>query len=278
MDGNGTFLERYGPRALILGGSEGIGAAFADRLAAQGFELTLVSRSTPKLDVVASDLRARYGTDVVTHALDLTSPEAIGRAGEIVGGSEFGLVIYNAGAAHGVGLFLDQPLQRALDLVALNCTTTTAFAHHALAPMRARGKGGLILVSSMSGLVGAGYVAAYGASKAFEITLCEGLHWEMARDGVDVMCAVASLTDTPAMARSGMIMDADANYTPMTSDDVARGALASLGKQAVWFAAGDAAATAIRSAPRETMIDAMSRTSARLWGIELDQGGSPSGA
>ncbi len=270
MNVNGAFLERYGPRALILGGSEGIGAAFAERLAAQGFGLTLVSRSAAKLDVVANDLRTRHGADVITHALDLTSPEAIKRAGEIVGGGEFGLVIYNAGAAHGVGLFLDQPLQRALDLVALNCTTTTAFAHHALAPMRARGKGGMILVSSMSGLVGAGYVAAYAASKSFEMTLCEGLHWEMARDGVDVMCAVASLTDTPAMARSGMILDADANYTPMTSDEVARGALASLGQQAVWFAVGDEAAAAIRSAPRPTMSDAMSRTSARLWGIEVD--------
>lgn len=265
-----AFLERYGPAALILGGSEGIGAAFADRLAAQGFQLTLVSRSAAKLDVVASELRARHGANVTTHELDLTSPEAIDRAGEIIGNAEFGLVIYNAGAAHGVGLFLDHPLQRALDLVALNCTTTTAFAHHALAPMRERRKGGLIIVSSMSGLVGAGYVAAYAASKSFETTLCEGLHWELARDGVDVMCAVASLTDTPAMARSGMIMDADANYIPMTSDEVARGALANLGAKAVWFAAGDEAATAIRSAPRDTMSDAMSRTSAKLWGIEVD--------
>ncbi len=261
------FLNRYGPRALILGGSEGIGASFADQLAAGGFDLTLVARTVSRLEATAATIRARHGVSVRVQAMDLCSRDSVQGAGEIIASDTFGLVIYNAGATHGAGLFLDQPLQKALDLVALNCTGPLAFAHHALGPMRARGRGGLILVSSMSGMAGAGYVAAYAASKSFEIILAEGLHWEMARRGVDVMCAVATLTDTPAMERSGMIVDADPNFTAMDSATVAAGALANLGRIPVWFAAGTEAEVAIRSAPRLALSDQMSRTSAKLYGL-----------
>lgn len=263
------FLARYGPRALILGGSEGIGASFADLLAARGFDLTLVARTPSRLEATAAALRARHDVDIATRALDLTTPDIAREAGEILAKEDFGLVVYNAGAAHGVGLFLDQPMERALDLVALNCTGTVAFAHHALAPMRARGRGGFILVSSMSGMAGAGYVAAYSAAKSFEIILAEALHWEMAHSGVDVMCAVATLTDTPAMARSGIRADADPAFVPMAPAVVAREALAHLGRVPLWFAAGRDAEQAIRNAPREALTDQMSRTSARLWGIEV---------
>lgn len=268
--GDDGFLDRYGPRALILGGSEGIGASFADRLAARGFALTLVARREKALEETAAGLRERHGVDVATSILDLTDPDIAARAGEIIAGDSFGLVIYNAGATHGAGLFLDRPLKGALDLVALNCVGPVAFAHHALRPMRERGRGGLILLSSMSGLAGAGYVATYAASKSFDIILAEGLHWEMARSGVDVLCAVATLTDTPAMVRSGMLLDANPDYVAMDPGVVAEGALANLGKKPVWFAAGEEAGQALRSAAdRPALSDRMSRTSAGLYGIAV---------
>ena len=262
-----AWRDRYGPRALILGGSEGIGASFAEQLAAQGFDLTLAARRAGPLEETAARLRAAYGIDVATQVLDLTAPDLPVRASEIVSGGDFGLVVYNAGATHGAGLFLDQPLDKALGLVALNCAGPVAFAHHALAPMRRRGKGGLILLSSMSGMAGCGYVATYAATKSFEMILAEGLHWEMQRDGVDVLCAVATLTDTPAMARSGLIIDADPDFVAMDPAVVAAGALANLGQRAVWFAAGEEAERGLRSAPREALTDQMSRVSARMYGI-----------
>lgn len=263
------FRRRYGPRALILGGSEGIGASFAERLAAMGFDLTLAARRKAVLEETAAALRARHPVDVATEVIDLTAPDVAARAGEIIAAGDFGLVVYNAGATHGAGLFLDRPLEAALDLVALNCAGPVAFAHHALRPMRERGRGGLILLSSMSAMAGSGYVATYAASKSFEMILAEGLHWEMARAGVDVLCAVASLTDTPAMVRSGLRLDADPDYVAMDPAAVADGALAHLGQQAVWFAAGEEAERALRAAPRLALSDQMSRASARLYGIPV---------
>lgn len=262
-----AFAERYGPRALILGGSEGIGFAFAEKLAASGFDLTLVARSPSALDAAARRIRQGYAVDVETTSLDLTAPDIAARAAQIVGARDYGLVIYNAGATHGVGLFLDAPVDHALNLVALNCAGPVAFAHPALGAMRGRGKGGLLLVSSMSGMVGSGYVAAYAASKSFEIVLAEGLHWELARDGVDIMCAVATLTDTPAMRRSGMVEVE--GLVPMDAAAFAEGALAALGSAPVFYAVGDGAADAMRAGPRIAATAQASEMSARLWGMDI---------
>lgn len=263
----GGFATRYGPRALILGGSEGIGASFAGQLAARGLDLTLVARNRAPLEATAEAVRAAHGVDVETRALDLTDP-AIGRhVDALFAEREFGLVVYNAGAVHGVGLFLDQPVEQALSLVRLNCMGPLLFAHRGLSAMRARGRGGLILLSSMSALAGSGYVATYAAVKSFEIVLAEGLHWELAREGVDILCAVASLTDTPAMARSGMV--STPAYVPMDPEDVASGALAHLGQAAVWYASGEENARQMRATPRDTLVEHMSRASAALWGIEV---------
>jgi len=178
--------------------------------------------------------------------------------------------VCNAGATHGVGAFLDEPLEKALNLVRLNCLTPVSVAHLALARRRGRGAG-LIIVSSMSALCGSGYVAAYAAAKAFEIALCEGLHWELSREGIDVLCAVAGLTDTPAMRRSGLSFTAAAakGFEPMSASDVARGALAQLGEAGVWYALGEAAVGALRALPRPQLTAAMSEASAALYNIAL---------
>ncbi len=257
------FAQRYGPRALILGGSEGIGAAFADHLAASGLDLTLVARSPGPLNAAAEELRGRYGVAVDAHALDLTASDLARSAADLLSRDEFGLVIYNAGATHGVGLFLDKPMDHALNLIRLNCDGPAIFSHLALSAMRK------ILVSSMSAMVGSGYVAAYAAAKSFGVVLAEGLNWELRQDGVDVMCAVASLTDTPAMQRSGMVTDGD--LKPMSADEVAVGALRHLGAGPVWYAVGEQAIEAMRSVPRPALTENASAISARLWGIEVEK-------
>lgn len=86
----------------------------------------------------------------------------------IAGGSEdIGLLIYNAGAIHGAGLFLDEPLERTRKLIGLNCTGPAIFCHHLGNAMRQRGRGGILLMSSLSGLTGGAYIAAYAGYQDF---------------------------------------------------------------------------------------------------------------
>jgi len=264
------IVANYGPCALVLGGSEGIGRAFADELARAGLDLVLVARNAAPLESAAADIRAAFGVRVHTRVRDLTAPGLEAFADEVLAAHDPGLVICNAGATHGVGRFLDEPLPKALALVRLNCLAPVIFAYKSLSRRRGR-RGGLILVSSMSGVCGSGLVATYAAAKAFEIALCEGLHWELAPQGLDVLCAVAGLTDTPAMRRSGLSFSAAAakGYTAMPAAAVARGALAQLGSAAVWYAVGEAVAQGMRQLPRPQLTLAMSEASAALYEVPL---------
>jgi short-subunit dehydrogenase len=272
------FARRYGPWALIAGGSEGIGRAFAELLAARGIHLLLVARNNGPLEATAAELRAQFGVQVETTALDLTSSGLDSRIEALCAHRDVGLLIYNAGATHGAGQFLDQSLDHATNLVRLNCVGPLQLVHTLGNHMKRRGRGGIVLVSSMSGLAGGGFVAAYGATKSFLITLAEALWFELGSVGVDVIGLIAGATDTPAMARSGARFgggepprSAGPHIVPMQSIDVAREALEHLGKDPVWVAGekNRQAAQWLRTAPREQIIPAMSAAAAQLYGLEL---------
>ncbi len=160
--------------------------------------------------------------------VDLTEPGLLERVEAATDGLEVGLLVYNAGAVHGAELFVERRLEDALQLVDLNCRGVVTLAHHFGRAMVARGRGGIALMTSMSAAAGSGYTAVYSATKAFDLTLAEGLWIEMAPASVDVLTVVAGLTDTPAMRRSGII-GTDTGFEAMASGDVAREALDALG-------------------------------------------------
>lgn len=199
-----NFYHQYGPWALIAGGSEGIGRCFAEQLAAEGINLVLLARKLGPLAEAAADIAATHGVEVRSHGFDLTAPDLETRLLAITEGLEIGLLIFNAGAMHGAGRFLDEPLDKQLALLRLNCIGPTVFCHTLGRPMRKRGRGGVILMSSMSGLTGGAYLSTYAASKSFDIVLAESLWGELADDGVHVLGLIAGATDTPAMASSGV--------------------------------------------------------------------------
>lgn len=255
------FREKYGPWALIAGGSEGIGFAYAERLAAEGCNLILLGRRQQALDEAAQRLSS---VEVETHAVDLTRPIDRDWLTALVERREIGLLIYNAGATHGAELFLDAPLDNALNLVALNCSGPLTFCHVLGDKMRSRGRGGILLMSSMSGLAGGAYIAGYCASKAFDITLAEALWQELRVEGIDVVCVVAGATRTPAMARSGI--DLDNNDAVRDADEVARDGLAALANGPV-FVADELKpfADILRGNDRRQASEGMSRGAASMY-------------
>jgi short-subunit dehydrogenase len=273
-----SFAGQYGPWALIAGGSEGIGRSFALELASRGVNLILVARSAAPLEEAASIIRGKYAVDVQTAVLDLTGEDLAQRLEALCAGKDIGMLVYNAGAVHGAGFFLDQPLARAMTLIRLNCIGPVTLVHTLGGKMKQRGRGGIILMSSMSGLAGGGFVAAYGATKSFEITLAEALWFELGTAGVDMLGLVAGATLTPSMARSGAKFgtpgeqsSSEPNTVPMDPDDVAREALSQLGRTPVWIAGekNREAAKWLRSAPREELVPAMTAAAARIYGLPV---------
>ncbi len=226
--GRAAFPERYGPWAVVAGASRGLGAAFARLLAARGLKLVLAARHRDALEAYAAELRAEFGTEVVAHALDLADGGA--ELAREIETREVGLLVYNAALAP-TGPFLDLTAGEHERVLAVNCRTPLLLSRAAAARMRSRGRGGIVLVSSLAGMAGGPWLAAYAASKSYLVTLAESLWFELAGDGVDVIAPVFGAVGTPTYW-SGL--QGKKSPTPVL-DPVfaARASLVSLGRRGV---------------------------------------------
>lgn len=195
------FAERYGPWALVAGASEGVGASFAEALAARGLNVVLVARRQDVLDDVAAGIRATHGVETRTLVLDLAAPDAASSVTSAVADLEIGFFVHCAGADADYAALLDNPIGAAEALIHRNCTVLVQLSHAFAAPMVARRRGGIVVLGSGSGFAGAPKLATYGATKAFDMVFAEGLWAELQPQGVDVLGLVLGETDTPALRR-----------------------------------------------------------------------------
>jgi hypothetical protein len=268
-----SFAGQYGPWALVAGASEGIGAAFARRIAAAGVNVALLARNPEPLDALAGELRGTTGVEVRAASVDLTSPTLLDDLAPLTDGIDVGLLVYNAGAVHSVKFFVERPVEDALQLVDLNCRGPVLLVHRFGGAMAARGRGGIVMLTSMSAACGGAYIATYSATKAFDLVLAESLWIELGQRGVDVLSVVAGLTDTPAMRRSGAVTD-DSPMPPMDADDVAAEALAALGTGGPVLVAGAAnreAGALFWPIPRGDLVAGMSAATASLYGLPVPE-------
>lgn len=226
--------ERYGPWAIVAGASEGIGAAFSRRLAERGIDLVLVARREGPLVALADDIRAQHGVQTRALSLDLSGVGAETTLFDATGDLDVGLVVYNAGGDdNGDVQFLDVDADVWAALLRRNCLVPMLAAHHYGSRMVERGRGGLLLVSSGAAWAGGARLVPYGATKAFDLLLGEGLWAEWRDRGVDVLSLVVNATDTPAIRR---LMEAHGTQVDHLDDpdDVARQGLEQLVDGPTW--------------------------------------------
>lgn len=192
-------MKRYGPWALVTGASQGIGEGFAQRLAAEGYNLVLASRSTGKLERLGAELSKAHGIQTRAVAADLSVPGAAAKLIEELGSLNVGLLISNAGAAH-MGGFLQNDVQALQGDVVLNALSHMELAHGFGSRLRRQGRtGGMLLVSSTAALQPVALGANYAASKAFVHNLGEGLHRELRDQGIDVSVLLPGPTNTQGL-------------------------------------------------------------------------------
>ncbi|MEW2352182.1 SDR family NAD(P)-dependent oxidoreductase [Spirillospora sp. NPDC029432] len=230
--------DRYGPWAVIAGGSEGVGSSFAMRLAEAGLNLVLIARKPGPLNETAERVRAATGVEVRTIELDLIAPEPLKAIRAVTDGLDVGLLIYNAGANSYGHEFVTGDLERFQGVIDLNITAQLAITQHFGALMKERGRGGIILVGSMAGYMGQAQISVYAAVKAFGRIFAEGLWLELGEHGVDVLELVLGVTRTPAMERAGLNMDLP-GLNVAEPDDVAREGLEHIADGPVWVAGGN---------------------------------------
>lgn len=212
------------PLAVITGGSSGIGAAFARRLAAD-HDIVLVARKPDRLASIRDEL-ARDHPDgrFDTLSADLSTPEGTGAVVERLAGGDVDLLVNNAGEGYH-GRFVDEPSDRIAAEIALDCVAVTLATRAVLPSMVDAGHGAVVNIASTAAFQPVATMAVYGAAKAFVLSLSEALHVETRNTGVTILAVCPGSTDT------GFFDAAGAQFMPKgrsTPDQVVDATLAAL--------------------------------------------------
>jgi uncharacterized protein len=217
-----NLKTRFGPAALITGASDGIGRAFAEALAVQGFDLVLVARREDMLQELARKLSSDHGVKITVIAADLSGPGAVADILAQTADQPVGLLVASAGFGS-IGPFLDLEAASEVNMVDVNCRSVVALTHGIATRMVKAGKGGIVLFSSVVGFSGAPFSATYAATKGFVQSFAEGLALELRPRGISVLSVAPGPVGTGFAARAGMQMG-----NAGTPETVARVALAAV--------------------------------------------------
>lgn len=222
-----TSLQSQGT-ALVTGASSGIGAVYAQRLAARGFDLLLVARDQERLEAAASALRDAHGVQVEVLKADLTQRDDVLKLEQrLRSDSSISLLLNNAGVAAD-GLLANADLDQLERMIQLNITAVTRLASAAAAGFAKAGRGTIINIASVVALFPERFNATYSASKAYVLSLTQSLNAELDGTGVKVQAVLPGVTRTEIWERSGI----DASQIPeemvMEAGEMVDAALAGL--------------------------------------------------
>ncbi len=191
--------------ALITGASAGLGVEFANQLGRRGYDLILVARRREKLEDVAKSLRQETGRRVETVSADLSEPNTPRKIWEYVQsqGMQVDYLVNNAGSA-GPSLLEEPEWAPQATFLELMMLSVTHMCHYFIPPMRERGFGRVLNVSSFAGRVARPAGAHYGPSKAYLVALTEELSLILAGTGVHASALCPGFTHTDFHSAAGL--------------------------------------------------------------------------
>lgn len=190
------------PVVLITGASSGIGAVYADRFAKRGHDLVLVARDQGRLDALAGRLRTEAGVKVDVLPADLADRDGLARVEKRLREDDnIGILVNNAGIA-APGTFADSDIDVVDRLIRVNITAVTRLTAAVVPRFLKRGQGAIVNIASVLGLAPEVSLGAYNASKAYVLTLSQGLQSELGGKGVYVQAVLPAATRTEIWERS----------------------------------------------------------------------------
>ena len=221
-----NLKEKYGEWALITGASSGIGKEFATQLAAKGLHVVLVARRLEKLQLLAKDLETQYAIKTLVIEADLCNNNFLATILEKLNVLNISVLINNAGFGT-TGPFLEQDIDRQIQMIDLNCKVPIILAHHFGKAMKEQKKGLIINIASSAAFLPMPLWSNYAATKAYLMQFSNALAYELKASGVDVMalCPSATKTEFGEVAKAGKL-----NKNAMEVEDVVSEAIAKAGK------------------------------------------------
>jgi short-subunit dehydrogenase len=198
-----TTTQHQRRRALVTGASAGIGEAFARALAAQHYDLVLVARRRDRLDALAKELSEQHHVTAAVRVADLAEDAELGELALSIASESPDLLVNNAGFGT-VGAFAELDPERELEQIRLNVVALVRLTRAALPGMLARGRGGIVNVSSLAGESAGPFNATYAATKAYVTSFSESLHEEVRGSGVVVQALLPGFTRTEFQEVAGV--------------------------------------------------------------------------
>lgn len=214
--------------ALITGASTGIGAIYADRLAARGYDLILVARNKDKLQTLAAQISDKTGRSVEVLAADLADAADVARVEQVLRqDASITALINNAGVGTHTTL-LESDVERMDAMVQLNVTALMRLTYAAVPGFVARGGGTVINIASIVAVAPELLNGVYGGTKAFVQAFTTSLNHELADKGVRAQAVLPGATRTDFWAHGGLPVEHLPEEIVMDAADMVDAALAGL--------------------------------------------------
>lgn len=187
--------------ALVTGASVGIGLEFCRQLAARGHDLVVVARDPERLEAAAAQVRTEFGVDVEVLRADLGDRADLARVEARLADPDRPVELLVNNAGYGLlARFLDNSVEDETQMLEVLVTAVMRLSHAALTAMAARGRGGIINVSSVAAFLPRG---TYGAAKAWVNSFSSWASAEYGPRGVTVMALCPGFTRTEFHQRMG---------------------------------------------------------------------------
>ncbi len=219
--------SQYGSWAVITGASSGIGREIGYKLAEAGLNLVLVARRRAVLEQIATEFTSKHGTQVRVMELDLALESSVKTLEATTHDLDVGLLIAAAGFGTS-GSFLNAQLEQEIEMLNVNCRALLELSWYFGRRFAKRGRGGIVLMSSIVGFQGMPFAAHYAATKAHVQALAEALYVELAPMGIDVLAAAPGPTHSGFATRAGMQMG-----MALKPEDIALPILNALGRRSM---------------------------------------------
>nr|WP_202894163.1 SDR family oxidoreductase [Kribbella italica] len=185
---------------MVTGPTAGIGRAFADKLAREGYDLVLVARDESRLKEVATEISRLHGVACEVLAADLTDPAELAVVERRFADGPIEVLVNNAGFGQKKP-FWANPVEQEEKQLDLLVRVVLRLTHAAVLPMIERGSGAVVNVSSVAGFVPRG---TYSAHKSWVTNFSAGLAIELHAKGVAVMALAPGFVHTEFHERMGM--------------------------------------------------------------------------
>ena len=224
-------MSRTKPVTAITGASSGIGAVYARRFAARGYDLLLIARRADRLKQLARELEQAHGIAVEILPADLTDPADLDRVVQVLKGEgRLEILVNNAGNGP-VRSTADLTDAEAANTLALNVTALMTLTRAALPGLTARKKGAVINIGSVLAFHGLPVSSLYSATKAFVLTYSRAIHQEVAELGVHVQAVLPAGTTTDFYETAGVPISSFDPKVFMTAEQLVDAALLGLDRK-----------------------------------------------